>query len=156
MSVSLIFRYSTCLAPLLRTLSRPSLMCWPVAHARKRIGEARETGPATSRSVNCTLPAPPRPAPAGAADWPTPQLNEASSISFLCFASWLSPLIPSSFRKTVCGDSPPGITQLPLSPDLRPIVGRSPWNRKAGLGGNHTHVERFRSYYDEDFRPGPP
>jgi hypothetical protein len=54
-------------------------------------------------------------------DWETPQLNESTSISFLCLESLLSPSIPSTFKNASNIAVTPslfevrGAVQLPLS-----------------------------------------
>jgi hypothetical protein len=74
-------------------------MCWPLAHARRSFGEALLVRAMKWKSWNEALPAPPPPPAPAVPVWDTPQLNDASSISPLCFESVLSPSTPSILRK---------------------------------------------------------
>jgi hypothetical protein len=99
-SLNLKVRYSCWVFPALRAVSVASLMCFPLAHASISFGEAFVSFMTKWKSCIETLPAPPPPPPdCGVPDWTAPQLQDSMSISFLCFASLLSPSTPSILRK---------------------------------------------------------
>ena len=63
------------------------------------LGDALLTSMVTTRSCIWTLPAPPPPPSLRRPGLVSPQLNDSSWISPLCFASADSPGTPSIFRK---------------------------------------------------------
>jgi hypothetical protein len=83
----------------LRAVSVAVLMCCPVAQAFISDGLARFRCITKWKSCIWTLPAPPPPPGLPDVTIVSPQLQDSMSISSLCFASTLSPLMPSNFRK---------------------------------------------------------
>src|SRR3982750_4275702 len=82
---------SCCSLPALRTVNTASGMCSPVAHASARFGEALQVRMAKLKSCMFTLPDPPPPPEPALPELDSPQENDSTWISALCFLSEDSP-----------------------------------------------------------------
>src|ERR1700704_5504132 len=86
-----------CRPPAFLTVRTAFLMCWPVAQALNRSGDAFDCLCVKLMSWKLAFPAPPPP-PGADPVWVTPHENDKTSTSPLWASSALSPSIPSIFR----------------------------------------------------------
>src|SRR4051794_37983368 len=103
-------------------------MCWPVAAARKSLGEAAAESLSTRRVLSRPLAAGAAPATPAAEPVPSPprpsaKANDVTLISFLCLSSVLSPAIPSSLRNMSAFGPPAceGVEKLLFPAELLPV-----------------------------------